>query len=81
MNQFQKYLAKRAIVVQNALSKNIKQIKNAPQIIIDAMSYSLNAGGKRVRPILLMAAAEAFGLKNTDVLPAACAVEMLHTYS
>ena len=81
MNQFQKYLAKSAVAVENALTKNIKQIKNAPQIIIDAMSYSLNAGGKRVRPILLMAAAEAFGLKKADVLPAACAVEMLHTYS
>ena len=45
------------------------------------MDYSLQAGGKRVRPILLMATAEAFGKKATDVLPAACAVEMLHTYS
>ena len=81
MEQFKKYLSKQAAFVEKGLAKHLKQIKNAPQIIIDAMAYSLNAGGKRVRPILLMATAEAFGLKKDDAVPAACAVEMLHTYS
>ena len=81
MENFKKYLTKQAAIVEKGLVKHIKQIKNAPQIVIDAMAYSLNAGGKRVRPILLMATVEAFGLKNADVMPAACAVEMLHTYS
>ena len=45
------------------------------------MDYSLQAGGKRVRPILAMATAEAFGKKASDVMPAACALEMLHTDS
>ena len=81
MEQFKKYLVKKAATVERGLVKQIKQIKNAPQIIIDAMAYSLNAGGKRVRPILLTATAEAFGLKAEDAMPAACAVEMLHTYS
>ena len=48
--------------------------------IVQAMHYSLMAGGKRVRPILCIAASEAVG-GNADVLPAACAIEMLHTYS
>ena len=81
MNNFQTYQKERAKLVEKQLSKYISKIKNSPKILTDAMAYSLQAGGKRVRPILVMAAAEAFGKKAADVLPAACAVEMLHTYS
>ena len=81
MNNFQTYQKERAKLVEKHLSKYISKIKNSPKILTDAMDYSLQAGGKRVRPILVMAAAEAFGKKAADVLPAACAVEMLHTYS
>lgn len=81
MNNFTDYQKQRAQLVEKNLSKYIAKIKNAPRILTDAMDYSLQAGGKRVRPILLMATAEAFGKKAADVLPAACAVEMLHTYS
>ncbi len=45
------------------------------------MKYSLMAGGKRIRPVLCIAATEAVGGKADDVLPAACAIEMIHTYS
>ena len=45
------------------------------------MEYSLMAGGKRMRPMLLMAAADAVGGRGTDYLTAACAMEMIHTYS
>ena len=45
------------------------------------MKYSLMAGGKRIRPVLCIAAAEAVGGKADDVLPVACAIEMIHTYS
>lgn len=81
MNRFETYQKEKAKLVEKNLSKYIAKIKNAPKILTDSMNYSLQAGGKRVRPILLMATAEAFGKKATDVLPAACAVEMLHTYS
>ena len=81
MNKFDAYLKERAKLVEKNLSKYISKINNSPKILTDAMDYSLQAGGKRVRPILLMAAAEAFGKKAADVMPAACAVEMLHTYS
>jgi len=49
--------------------------------IVKAMKYSLMAGGKRIRPVLCMAAAEAVGGQNKDVIRAACALEMIHTYS
>jgi geranylgeranyl diphosphate synthase type II len=49
--------------------------------IVKAMKYSLMAGGKRIRPILCLAAAEATGGKLQTVMPAACALEMVHTYS
>jgi geranylgeranyl diphosphate synthase type II len=49
--------------------------------IVEAMKYSLMAGGKRIRPVLCFAAAEAVGGKPQAVLPAACALEIVHTYS
>ena len=49
--------------------------------IVEAMKYSLMAGGKRIRPVLCIAAAEAVGGKPQAVLPAACALEIVHTYS
>ena len=81
MNKFDAYQKEKIKLIEKNLSKYIAKIKNSPRILTDAMDYSLQAGGKRVRPILLMATAEAFGKKAADVLPAACAVEMLHTYS
>ncbi len=59
-----------------------KPSKNAPFAeLYEAMHYSLFPGGKRLRPILTCAAAEAVGGKIDDVLPLACAIEMIHTYS
>ncbi|KZZ86344.1 farnesyl-diphosphate synthase [Bacillus sp. SJS] len=54
---------------------------NAPQPLKEAMLYSLNAGGKRLRPILVLASLDAFGKEEAIGMPAACAVEMIHTYS
>lgn len=49
--------------------------------LADSMKYSLTAGGKRLRPILVMAAADAVGAKGTDFVQIACGIEMIHTYS
>lgn len=81
MTNFDTYLKQRANLVEKHLAKYIAKIPNSPKILTDSMDYSLQAGGKRVRPILAMATAEAFGKKAADVMPAACALEMLHTYS
>lgn len=52
-----------------------------PPIIYEAMRYSLFAGGKRLRPIMLIAAADAVGGNGAAYLPVACGLEMIHTYS
>ena len=52
-----------------------------PPVIFEAMGYSLFAGGKRLRPMMLLAACEAVGGKKEDAVPFACAMEMIHTYS
>lgn len=52
-----------------------------PDRLKEAMTYSIQAGGKRIRPILLLASYEAFGGKRENVMPIALAVEMIHTYS
>lgn len=52
-----------------------------PESLKDAMLYSIHAGGKRIRPILMLATVEAFGHSIKEAIPVACAVEMIHTYS
>lgn len=54
---------------------------NAPERLKEAMLYSLQAGGKRIRPILLLATMEALGCDAKEGIPVACAIEMIHTYS
>jgi geranylgeranyl diphosphate synthase type II len=75
------YIEKRAADVNRALDKFLPSEKARPATIHKAMRYSLFAGGKRIRPALCLAAAEACGGKVADALPAACAVECIHTYS
>ncbi len=52
-----------------------------PERLYEAMGYSVFAGGKRLRPVLMLSACEAVGGKEEDALPFACAMEMIHTYS
>lgn len=66
-------------LVENQMDKYLEI--RYPENIFEAMRYSIFAGGKRVRPILMMAACEAVGGDLRDVLPFACAIEMIHTYS
>ena len=76
------YLEKQRNLIEKALSKAVPAASARPATIHAAMRYSLQAGGKRLRPILTLAAAEACGLtESARVLPAACAVELIHTYS
>jgi len=75
------YLATRQKSVDCALDRFLPKEEVAPSTIHKAMRYSLFAGGKRLRPILCLAAAEACGGKISDALPLACAMECIHTYS
>jgi geranylgeranyl diphosphate synthase type II len=75
------FLADRTRAVNRALDRFIPSEKTRPATIHRAMRYSLFAGGKRMRPALLLAAAQACGGSEADALPLACAVECIHTYS
>ena len=79
--EFTQYLKTTAAAVDRALDKFLPAEKVAPQTIHKAMRYSVFAGGKRLRPILCLAAAEACGGDPEKAMAAACAVEVLHTYS
>jgi len=76
------YLNSRRKLVERALARSLPSAVVRPATIHRAMRYSLLGGGKRLRPILTLAAAEACGEKDLhNILPAACAVELIHTYS
>jgi geranylgeranyl diphosphate synthase type II len=75
------FLASRTDAVNRALDRFLPSETAKPATIHKAMRYSLFAGGKRIRPALCLAAAEACGGKDADALPLACAVECIHTYS
>jgi len=77
----QAYLAERRALVDAALERALPSEHTPPPTIHRAMRYSVMAGGKRLRPILVIAGAEAIGGTAAMVLPTACALEMIHTYS
>lgn len=76
-----KYLREKKLLVEKEMSALMPGGKRLTGNLHDAMSYSLEAGGKRIRPILALAACEAVGGEAKRVMPAACAIEFIHTYS
>jgi geranylgeranyl diphosphate synthase type II len=77
----QQFLSTRTETVNRALDQLLPPEKTRPATIHKAMRYSIFAGGKRMRPALCLAAAQACGGSEKDALPLACAVECIHTYS
>ena len=75
------YLSRRKQLVDGSLEKIFPVASGLQKRVIEAARYSLFAGGKRLRPILCLASAEVVGGEIEPVLPAACALEMIHTYS
>ncbi|MGA8572044.1 MAG: polyprenyl synthetase family protein [Desulfobaccales bacterium] len=75
------YLEERRTLVNRALEACLPAVRGPAFRVVEAMHYSLFAGGKRLRPILCLAAAEAVGGGFDAALPLACALEMIHTYS
>jgi geranylgeranyl diphosphate synthase type II len=75
------YLAERRRAVDEALQRALPPAAAYPPTIHEAMRYSVFAGGKRLRPILVIAGAEAVGGQMADVMPTACCFELIHTYS
>ncbi|MBL7685091.1 MAG: polyprenyl synthetase family protein [Deltaproteobacteria bacterium] len=75
------YLKQRKQEVESALEQYLPQERQWPERLHESMLYSIRAGGKRLRPILALAACEAVGGSMNRVMPIAAALEMIHTYS
>lgn len=80
---FKEIFQKRRLLTEKQLAVELDRLKKNPQSekLLSAMEYSLTAGGKRLRPVLLMAAADTVGANGEDFAKTACALEMIHTYS
>ncbi|MTI79963.1 MAG: polyprenyl synthetase family protein [Firmicutes bacterium] len=78
---FLQQLKKKALLVETSFEQFLPDESAYPAIIHQAMRYSLLAGGKRLRPALVIGAAECVGGKPEKVMPTACALELIHTYS
>jgi geranylgeranyl diphosphate synthase type II len=79
--EIKRYLKEKKEVVDSALERCFPRETESPTTIHKAIRHSLFAGGKRIRPILAIAAFEATGGKGNEILPYGCALEMIHTYS
>lgn len=74
------YIREKQQLINDRLKREIKQI-NMPPTLYAALEYAVEAGGKRLRPILMMTAFEAFDSKIEKIIPPAIALELIHTYS
>ncbi len=79
MIEIGKYLEHEKARIDRALGEGLPQ--SGPAAVIDAMRYSLEAGGKRLRPILALAVADTLGAEDDSIVEVACALEYIHTYS
>lgn len=75
------YIKDKCQLIDQTLDQLIPQQAELPPVVYEAMRYSLFAGGKRLRPVLLMAAADAVGAQGEQYAHVACGLEMIHTYS
>jgi geranylgeranyl diphosphate synthase, type II len=75
------FFKEKTSVIDAWLDRLLPGAEKPPRIIHEAMRYSVFAGGKRLRPLLCIATSELFGVSEDAILPAACAIEMIHTYS
>ncbi len=75
------YFKQKSDSVDAWLDRLLPLASERPETIHQAMRYSVFAGGKRLRPILMITAGEVFGASEQELMPAACALEMIHTYS
>lgn len=80
MFELKPYIKQKNQIIDAALERML-QDSHSSETLVKAMKYSLMAGGKQIRPVLCLAACEAVGGVPEDALTAACALEMIHTYS
>jgi geranylgeranyl diphosphate synthase type II len=75
------FLARARAAIEQGLDRYLPRPPACPAVVSEAMRYSVFAGGKRLRPVLALAAADAVASDFAAAVPAACAIEMIHTYS
>ncbi len=80
-DNFKKILMERIELIDKSLHEYVYKKENAQKIVYEAMEYSLFAGGKRLRPVLMTEFCRICGGDMDEVMPFACAMEMIHTYS
>lgn len=82
MKEFNKELKNKVDIFENELNKCLSLLAlDVKDQLYSSMKYSLTAGGKRIRPVLLMATAEMFKIEYKEIMPLCLAVELIHTYS
>ncbi len=79
--EVERYIEEKRALVDEWLRRYLPPVEGSRTRLEEAMRYSVEAGGKRLRPVLCMAAAESVGGRSERALPVACALEMIHTYS
>lgn len=79
--EFKKLLKEKASYVEDILKQYMPKEEGYQKIIMESMNYSLSAGGKRLRPILTLESCKLVGGNESDAIPFAVAIEMIHTYS
>ncbi|OEF98449.1 polyprenyl synthetase family protein [Desulfuribacillus alkaliarsenatis] len=79
--EFNTFINSKIATIDKALDKYLQKVEPHPGILYESIRYSMFAGGKRLRPVLTLTTAEAFGCEAEKALPIACAIEMIHTYS
>jgi len=79
-SSFRNFLQEHKELLEQELKRYIECL-SAPDVLKEAMDYSLQAGGKRIRPLLVFSVIDALGKDTAIGLPAACSIEMIHTYS
>ncbi|MCI0666065.1 MAG: polyprenyl synthetase family protein [Acidobacteria bacterium] len=75
------YFKEKSALIESWLDRLLPAEDDPPEELHRAMRYSIFAGGKRLRPILTLATGEIFDAREDELFPAACAIEMIHTYS
>ncbi|AMQ06677.1 polyprenyl synthetase family protein [Sporosarcina psychrophila] len=79
-NELQQFITKKLPIIDAKLN-SLLAATNVSETLKSSMAYSINAGGKRIRPLLVLATLEDLGVESKDALTVACAAELLHTYS
>ncbi|MCC0637253.1 MULTISPECIES: polyprenyl synthetase family protein [unclassified Clostridioides] len=79
--EFKQHLKEKASFIEDILKEYMPKEEGYQKTVIEAMNYSLSAGGKRLRPILTLEACKVVGGNEEEAIPFAIAIEMIHTYS